>query len=175
MQKDVELEHMNTNPTIYVDADACPVKTEILHCATINDFPVFFVASYKNRMNNPEGDWVYVDTDKEAADLYIINCVKKGDIVITADIGLAGTLVSKRVYALSTRGMEYRDENIASLLDQRYLSAKLRRQGKYTKGPKPFTKEDKSRFISLLTKILSNFAGKEQTNIELKNITDVKR
>lgn len=103
MQKDVELEGMNNKPTIHVDADACPVKDEILHCASLHEIEVCFVASYKNMMNNPEGKWVYVDADKEAADLYIVNSVKKGDIVVTADIGLAGTLLPKNVYVLSPR------------------------------------------------------------------------
>ncbi|AOH55741.1 hypothetical protein ABE28_015375 [Peribacillus muralis] len=150
---------MNEKPTIHVDADACPVKSEILHCARLHDIDVCFVASYKNMMNEPEGKWVYVDADKEAADLYIVNSVKKGDIVVTADIGLAGTLLPKGVYVLSPRGKEYTDENIFMLLDMRYQSAKLRRQGKHTKGPKPFTKEDRLCFTNILLKTLSNFAG----------------
>lgn len=159
MQKDVELEGMNNKPMIYVDADACPVKDEILHCASLHEIEVCFVASYKNMMNNPEGKWVYVDADKEAADLYIVNSVKKGDIVVTADIGLAGTLLPKNVYVLSPRGKEYTEENIFMLLDMRYQSAKLRRQGKHTKGPKAFTKEDRACFTNKLMKTLSNFAG----------------
>ena len=159
MQKDVELEGMNNKPTIHVDADACPVKDEILHCASLHEIEVCFVASYKNMMNNPEGKWVYVDADKEAADLYIVNSVKKGDIVVTADIGLAGTLLPKNVYFLSPTGKEHTEENIFMLLDMRYQSAKLRRQGKHTKGPKAFTKEDRACFTNKLMKTLSNFAG----------------
>ncbi len=146
-------------PIIYVDADACPVKTETLHCAKTFDVSVVFVASYKNMMNDPEGEWIYVDADKEAADLQIANSVKKGDIVITADIGLAGTLLAKRVYVLSPRGKEYTEDKIMSLLDMRYQSAKLRRQGKHTKGPKSFTKEDRKAYVEKLMGILSNLAG----------------
>ncbi|WP_409293387.1 DUF188 domain-containing protein [Peribacillus sp. SCS-37] len=60
---------------------------------------------------------------------------------------------------LSPRGNEYTENNIDTLLDMRYLSAKIRRQGKHTKGPKPFTKEDRSNFVRQLSKILSNHAG----------------
>jgi uncharacterized protein len=154
---------MNSKPTIFVDADACPVKMEVLDCAKMHDVPVLFVASYINMMNNPEGEWAYVDTDKEAADLYIINSVKKGDIVITADIGLAGSLLVNRVYVLSPRGKEYKEDNMMALLDMRYHSAKLRRQGKHSKGPKPFSKEDKNRFVKKLLEILSNVAGDHQS------------
>ena len=45
------------------------------------------------------------------------------------------------------------------LLDMRYHSAKLRRAGKHTKGPKAFTKEDRINFINKLIEILSNFEG----------------
>ncbi|RFU65739.1 YaiI/YqxD family protein [Peribacillus glennii] len=162
MQKDVELHQSGHEQTIYVDADACPVKAEILQCAKLHEVPVCFVASYKNMMNEPEGKWVYVDAEKEAADIYIANAVKKGDIVVTADTGLAATLLYKSVYALSPRGKVYRDNNIAALLDMRYQSAKLRRQGKHTKGPKAFTKQDRSNFITTLSKILSNFAGETE-------------
>ncbi|WP_409301734.1 DUF188 domain-containing protein [Peribacillus sp. SCS-155] len=117
------------------------MKEETLDCAKMHDMPVCFVASYKSMVNNPEGKWVYVDADREAADLYIVNNVNKGDIVITADIGFAATLVAKGVYVLSPRGMEYRDDNIASLLEMRHFAAKLRRQGKHTKGPKPLRKK----------------------------------
>ncbi|MFJ5621417.1 YaiI/YqxD family protein [Peribacillus loiseleuriae] len=162
MQKDVELVlMMDEKPMIYVDADACPVKSETLHCAKTFDVSVVFVASYKNMMNDPEGEWIYVDADKEAADLQIVNSVKKGDIVITADIGLAGTLLAKRVYVLSPRGKEYTEDKIMSLLDMRYQSAKLRRQGKHTKGPKSFTKEDRKAYVEKLMEILSNFAGND--------------
>lgn len=160
MEKNVELHVMNEKVLMYVDADACPVKKEILDCGARFQVDVIFVASYKNMMNEPEGQWVYVDAEKEAADLYIINAVKKGDIVITNDIGLAGTLLPKKVYVLSSKGGEYTDDNISMLLDMRYHSAKLRRAGKHTKGPKAFTKEDRSKFIHKLAEILSNFEGK---------------
>ncbi|MEH6946672.1 YaiI/YqxD family protein [Bacillus sp. JJ634] len=159
MEKDVEFNVMDDKPSIYVDADACPVKKEILDTASLFKVNVIFVASYKNMMSNPEGKWVYVDADKEAADLYIVNAVKKGDIVITNDIGLAGTLLPKAVYVLSSKGKEYTEENISMLLDMRYLSAKMRRAGKHTKGPKAFSKEDRIKFAQVLAKILSNLEG----------------
>ncbi|WP_110926897.1 YaiI/YqxD family protein [Bacillus massiliglaciei] len=163
MQKDVELHVRKNKPRIYVDADACPVKAGILQLAAVHQVEAVFVASYKNMMSEPEGKWVYVDADKEAADLYIANAVKRGDVVVTADIGLAGTLVAKGVYVLSPRGKEYNDHNISMLLDMRYQSAKMRRQGKHSKGPKAFTKEDRALFTRELAKLLSNFEGNQHS------------
>lgn len=101
-----------------------------------------------------------MDSDKEAADLFIMNHVKKGDVVVTQDIGLASILLSKEVCVLSPRGILFAEDQIETALDMRYLSAKARQQGKYGKGPKPFTNLDRERFVKKITEILSNFEGK---------------
>jgi len=72
------------------------------------DVNVSFVASYNHVTNDTlGGTWHYVDSDKEAADLFIMNHVDAGDIAVTQDIGLASTLLSKRVTVLSPRGSLY--------------------------------------------------------------------
>ncbi|MCP3741360.1 YaiI/YqxD family protein [Rossellomorea sp. BNER] len=143
-----------------MDADACPVKDEIVEIAKKFQVRVIFVASNAHRQNNPSrGEWVYVDASKEAADLYIMNHVKSGDIVVTQDIGLASLVLPKKVYAISHLGKEYNNETIVTSLDFRYLSAKERRKGNFGKGPKPFKQDDRERFIKKLTEILSNLAG----------------
>lgn len=104
-------------------------------------------------------NWIYVDTRREAADLYIMNHARKGDIAITHDIGLASTLLPRQIYVLSPRGILFEEKGIQTALDFRYLKAKARRRGFYGKGPKSFTKADRAHFVSELTKILSKFAG----------------
>ncbi|MCK6204392.1 YaiI/YqxD family protein [Bacillus infantis] len=147
--------------SILVDADSCPVKMEIVEIAKGFEIEPVFVASYAHMVNDFGGAvWKFVDSSKEAADLFIMNHVKKGDVAVTQDIGLASTLLPKGVYVLSPRGTLYEEEHINTALDMRYLSAKARRRGQYGKGPKPFTQEDRSRFVKQLTKILSNLAGK---------------
>ncbi len=119
-----------------------------------------FVASYAHMTENTLGAcWKFVDTAKEAADLFIMNHIKAGDVAITQDIGLASTLLPKGVCVLSPRGTLIKDKDIHTALDLRYLSAKARRQGIYGKGPKSLTKEDRKRFVNKFTKILSNFEG----------------
>lgn len=104
-------------------------------------------------------EWTFVDSSKEAVDLYIQNYSKRGDVVITQDIGLASTLLLNGVHVLSPRGNVYEEGQIHTALDMRYLSAKARRQGVYGKGPKPFKEEDRQRFKNELTKILSKIEG----------------
>ncbi len=133
-----------------MDADACPVKDEILEIASLYGMESIFVASYVHHSTRYDGDWVYVDPDREAADLYIVNHIQRGDLVITQDMGLAGLLTQRGVYVLTARGKPINEGNIASLLDQRYVSKKLRDQGQRTKGPKAMTSEDKQSFRKAL-------------------------
>ncbi|MDQ0414471.1 uncharacterized protein YaiI (UPF0178 family) [Mesobacillus stamsii] len=116
------------------------------------------MASYAHMKNDLQGqNWVFVDSYKEAVDLYLMNHVKKGDFAVTQDIGLASTLIAKEVYTISPRGSLYEENGIQTALELRYLSAKARRQGFYGKGPKPFTKKDREKFIEELNILLSNF------------------
>lgn len=143
-----------------MDADSCPVKDEIVEIASRFSINVLFVASYNHIMNNSTyASWKYVDTGKEAADLYIMNHSANGDITVTQDIGLASTLLLKGVYVLSPKGILFEEKGIQTALDMRYISAKARRRGEYGKGPKPFSSGDRDRFVNELTKILSNFEG----------------
>lgn len=88
-----------------------------------------------------------------------MNHVNAFDIAVTQDIGLASTLLSKKVLCLDPRGSVYEEKDIEAALHMRYLSAKARRQGKYGKGPKPFTSEDRIRFIKNFRKILTELNG----------------
>lgn len=108
---------------IFVDADVCPVKQEIMSIALKFHFNVHFVASY-NHLSDKKygGDWTFVDTGKEAVDLYIVNHVKKDDVVVTQDIGLAGILLKKGVHVITPRGKQY------TVLKQHYNSAIFRRK-----------------------------------------------
>lgn len=88
-----------------------------------------------------------------------MNHTRKNDIVITQDIGLASILVSKEVIAISPRGELYLEENMDNVLHLRFLSAKERRNGSYSKGPKPFIEEHRIQFIKIFKETLSNLAG----------------
>ncbi|KAA0549379.1 YaiI/YqxD family protein [Bacillus sp. BGMRC 2118] len=148
------------NYQVFVDADACPVKDEILHLATIYQVDVTFVASYSHVMTNKMGgNWIYVDTGKEEVDMYIVNHTKKMDIVVTQDIGLASLLLPKKIVVLSPRGRQYHESSIDLALNMRYISAKERRKGHHSKGPSPFTDADRVNFSSSFEKILSNLEG----------------
>ncbi|MCR8631414.1 MULTISPECIES: YaiI/YqxD family protein [Paenibacillus] len=140
---------------IMVDADACPVKPEIVKAAAQFKVEVMMVASYDHRLAPMEGvQIIQVDRSDQSADLYIANRIAPGDVLITQDFGLAALALGKKAIALSNRGQNYNDRTIDFLLDRRHEQAKQRRGGKHSKGPKPFTDEDRQFFLQTLTKVL---------------------
>ncbi|MFD0616327.1 MULTISPECIES: YaiI/YqxD family protein [Paenibacillus] len=146
-----------TSYRIVVDADACPVKQEIIQASRQFSVPVLMVASFDHRLQPSEGvEIVQVDRSDQSVDLYIANRIQAQDILVTQDFGLATIGLAKRAIVLSTRGQQYTDETIDFLLDRRHTQAKQRRSGKHSKGPKPFTDEDRQTFQHKLTKVLKN-------------------
>lgn len=143
-------------PKIIVDADACPVKAEIVTAARRYGIGVLMVASFDHRLQEEEGvTVVQVDRSDQSADLYIANRIASRDILVTQDFGLATIGLAKRAVVLSNRGQTYTDRTIDFLLENRHEQAKKRRNGKYGKGPRPMTDEDRQRFLQTLTKVLS--------------------
>ncbi|MFD2210513.1 YaiI/YqxD family protein [Virgibacillus halophilus] len=141
---------------IYVDADACPVKDTIVSVARSYNIPVTLVMSFSHFSNKQvEGaETVYVDPGSDAADYRIIQLAKKGDMIITQDYGLASLALGKDCIILHHKGFQYTNKNIEQLLQTRHLSAKARKAGQRTKGPKAFTNDDRKKFEELLRNVL---------------------
>jgi len=141
---------------IVVDADACPVKEQVSQAALLYRVPVWMVSSYNHRLPDLPGVQNFqVDASDQSADLFIANRLCAGDVLVTGDYGLATIGLAKRAIVLSPRGSMYTNDNIDRLLEERHQSAKRRRAGGRTKGPKPFTEQDRDRFLHVLTKVLS--------------------
>lgn len=150
------------HPKIIVDADSCPVKKEIIEAASHYMVEIVMVASYDHRIESSPGiTAIQVDRSDQSADLYISNYIRPGDILVTQDYGLASVALAKKAIVISGRGHRYYDKTIDFLLENRHDHARLRRSGHRTKGPKPFTTEDRNQFMQLLSNILRNL--KENT------------
>jgi uncharacterized protein YaiI (UPF0178 family) len=147
---------------IFVDADACPVKNEIYRVAERYGLKVFVVAN--SFMNVPRSDLierVIVTQGPDVADDWIVERAGEADIVITADVPLAGRSVKKGVSVLSPTGKVFDGDSIGMALATRDLMTDLRSAGAVTRGPPPLTRQDISRFLSALdlavTKIKRKF------------------
>lgn len=148
--------------TIVVDADSCPVKNEIVATAMQHGAPVLMVASHDHRLQAQPGvDVVQVDRSDQSVDLYIVNHIRRGDVVITGDFGLACVAIGKGAIVLSSRGEQYTDANIDYLMERRHESAKRRRAGGRTRGPRAMSALDRTAFQQKLTKVLFDMQEKD--------------
>ena len=90
---------------IYIDADACPVKEEVIKVASRHKIKVFVVSNGGIRINsNPLVRTIIVENGLDVADKWISNRVKSLDLVITNDIPLASNLVKARAFAMTPYG-----------------------------------------------------------------------
>lgn len=136
-------------PTIFVDADACPVKEEVYRVARRTGCPVQVVANSFMRVP-PDVTLTVVDAGPDAADDWIAERVKPGDIVVTNDIPLASRTLKAGGTALGATGKAFTESSIGAALAQRELMEHLRSFGEGQGGPKPFSQADRSRFLSAL-------------------------
>jgi uncharacterized protein len=140
---------------IIIDADACPVKEETYRVAGRYGLQVTLVAN--TRMRIPNEPWIrlQVVTDGfDAADDWIVDHLKPHDIVITADILLAGRCIEKDARAISPMGKTFTEDNIGDAIASRNLLAELRGAGEFTGGPPPIQKRDRSRFLQNLDNLI---------------------
>lgn len=144
------------NMRILVDADACPVKKEIAEVAGEYAIPVTLVFSVSHHQQSTGAEIVQVDNTPEAADMAIINRLRRTDIVITQDYGLASLVLAKGARCICPRGMIYDDDNIDQLLLTRHISAKARQAGNRTKGPKAFSSSDRRQFTINLQQLIES-------------------
>lgn len=137
--------------TLYVDADACPVKEEVYRVAERYDAPVFVVSNRWMRVpRDPRITPVVVDEGPDAADDWIAERAVRGDVVITADIPLADRALKAGAQALHPTGHPFTSDSIGGALASRTIGEHLRSIGEFTRGPKPFTAADRSRFLQVL-------------------------
>ena len=137
--------------SLFIDADACPVKEEVYRVAARLGLAVFVVANSCIRTpGEPRITAVVVHEGPDAADDWIAERVGPTDVVITADIPLAQRVLAKGGQALSSTGRAFTVDNIGAALASRAIGEHLRSFGEITGGPKPFTQADRSRFLQAL-------------------------
>jgi uncharacterized protein YaiI (UPF0178 family) len=151
---------MTDIPTrIYVDADACPVKDEIYRVALRHGVPVSVVAgSFIRVPQDPLIDRVAAGSGMDAADDWIAERAKPGDVVVTSDIPLASRCVKAGADVLAPNGKPFTEESIGMTLAVRNLMTDLRSAGEVTGGPRSFSPRDRSAFLSALDQTLRRIA-----------------
>jgi uncharacterized protein YaiI (UPF0178 family) len=137
--------------SIYVDADACPVKDETLGVAARHGVKTYLVSDGGIRPSqDPLVELVIVTQGADAADDWIATHIQKVDICITNDIPLAARCLERGALAIKPNGEPFTEDGIGMALANRELMRGLRESGKITGGPRPFSKSDRSAFLNRL-------------------------
>lgn len=142
-------------PAIYVDADACPVKAEVLKVAERHGVAVTFVANGGLRPSrDPMVRNVVVSRGADAADDWIVEQARPNDVAVTADIPLAARLVPLGVHVLGPTGRPFTPETIGMAVAMRDLKQHLRETGESKGYNAGFTPQNRSRFLGEFDRIL---------------------
>ncbi|MDQ3539993.1 MAG: YaiI/YqxD family protein [Chloroflexota bacterium] len=137
--------------TIYLDADACPVKEHVYRVAARFGVPLKVVSGARLRVPaQPGTEAVAAGSGVDAADDWIAERATAGDVVLTADIPLAARVLRSGAECLDFRGEPFRAERIGDMLASRDLNAYLRSMGMTGSQPKAYSDRDRGRFASRL-------------------------
>lgn len=142
--------------TLYIDADACPVKSEAEKVAARHKIPMKVVSNGGLRPSqNPLVETVIVPDGPDVADMWIADRAGSGDVVVTGDIPLAAKCVAAGARVLKHNGEALTAANIGNVLATRDLMTDLRAADPFRQGGgKGFTKADRSRFLDALEREL---------------------
>jgi uncharacterized protein YaiI (UPF0178 family) len=145
-------------PQILIDADACPVKDETYKVAWRHGIPVIVVSNSPIRVPaHPLVSRVVVSDGFDAADDWIVEHGDSGSIVVTADILLADRCLKAGCAAvIAPNGKPFTAASIGNAVAVRAIMADLRAgaMGDAIGGPPPFSKADRSRYLSALDQVV---------------------
>ena len=148
--------------SIYVDADACPVRAEAIRVAERHGLQVFIVSNGGIRPDRSLlVQTIVVDGGPDVADMWIAERIGPGDICVTGDIPLAARCIEAGARVVKHNGEVLDAANIGQVLGMRDLMADLRAANPLNQGGggKPFSKQDRSRFLDVMEREVRRAKG----------------
>ena len=141
---------------IYVDADACPVVGIVENLAKKYEVPCTLICDTNHVMSSDYSEIICVSAGADAVDFKLISLLRRGDICVSQDYGVAAMALSKGYFAIHQSGRWYTNENIDQMLMERHLAKKARRGSNkhHLKGPAKRTVEDDQRFAESFEKLI---------------------
>ena len=121
---------------ILIDGDGCPVVDLTIKISRKFNIEVIIMCDTSHIFNKDGAKTMVFSKGADSVDFALINLLKKDDIVITQDYGLAAMAINKASYVINQNGLIYSNENIDRLLYSRHISKKIRKSGGRTKGLK---------------------------------------
>lgn len=137
---------------IFVDADACPAKEEILLvCERHGVVPIFVAnAPLAAIARHAFARMEVVAGDFDAADDWMIEQAVEGDLILTADLLLAQRAARKKIAAMNFSGQPLSDEIIHDLVARREVQQYLRELNLPSHRPAPYGKQGRSQLKASL-------------------------
>ena len=148
--------------TVLIDADGCPVVDITVKLTNQSGFDCVIICDTSHVFEKNGAKTIVVSKGNDSVDFTLVNMIKKGDIVITQDYGLAAMCLARGAVPVNQDGMIFTEKNIDGLLMQRYASRKMRAErrsnntGGRFKGPSKRTPEQDRAFEKTLGNLLSN-------------------
>ena len=147
---------------ILVDADSCPTQARrvILRAAEKRRVRAVFAAN--RQIPGIEGDFVAMALCPEyadAADDYIVELAKGGDLAVTRDVPLAARLVNKGIAVLDDRGRVFTRDNIGSFMSIRDFNIGLTMDGVGIERIANYGKKDIKMFADSFDKLLTRLCA----------------
>ncbi|MCT4635532.1 MAG: YaiI/YqxD family protein [Rickettsiales bacterium] len=140
---------------IYVDADSCPVKDEVIRVSRRYGLEVYMISnSWILQVMGPKVHKILVSAGADAADNWIAEHIQQNDIAITADILLAERCLKKSAYVIGPKGKSFTEDNIGVMVAMRNLNTHLREIGEISGYNQSFLKQDRSRFLQELESVI---------------------
>lgn len=140
---------------IVIDADGCPVVNEAIEVAKRFGVECLLLCDTAHHFAREGAQTLLFSKGADSVDFALVNLVKRGDVVVTQDYGLAAMCLARAVRILSQDGIEYTNDNIDALLLARHTAKKIRNSGGRLKGPSKRTAAQDAAFVSALTGLLS--------------------
>lgn len=142
-------------PTLYIDADACPVKEEAYRVAGRYSLNVVVCAKATQRVPQNALIQLQVCPGYEEVDDWISQQAGLGDIVVTSDIPLASRCLLKDALVINPKGHAYTENTISDALAMREIREYQRQEGNHSGGPAAIGPKDRSRFLATLDEMVN--------------------
>ncbi|MGB4438303.1 MAG: DUF188 domain-containing protein [Sedimentibacter sp.] len=152
---------------IIIDGDACPQRVKEICEIAAKEFGIeLIIVVDMDHYITSDYEIIVVEPERESVDYKIVQIFKEGDILVSQDYGLSSLVLGKAAAIIHTAGFFINKNNIDSLLQSRYISGKIRKQGGRTKGPSKRKKEQDDNFRKCLYKVLNEKLGRKKNNLD---------
>lgn len=140
---------------IVIDGDGCPVVDEAVKLARRHQLDCLILCDTAHHIQREGATTKMVDKGADSVDFALVNLLRKGDIVVTQDYGLAAMCMSRGAQAIHQDGWLYTADNIDALLLARHTASKIRRGGGRLRGSAKRTGAQDENFVKALEKLLT--------------------